>query len=73
MPNLMPPPHPGETILDDVLKPLNMSVNWLAKPRPAVVVQSNLFNGTHSSVVVCPIAGHLEDAPFFAFLCLPGE
>src|SRR5205823_13790725 len=31
MPNLIPPPHPGETILEDVLKPLNMSVNRLAK------------------------------------------
>jgi mRNA interferase MazF len=35
------------------------------KPRPAVVVQSDLFNGTHSSVVVCPITSHLEDAPLF--------
>ena len=35
------------------------------KPRPAVVVQSGLFNGTHSSVVVCLITSHLEDAPLF--------
>ena len=35
------------------------------KPRPAVVVQSDLFNGTHSSVVVCLITTHLEDAPLF--------
>jgi mRNA interferase MazF len=35
------------------------------KPRPAVVVQSDLFNGTHSSVVVCLITSHLEDAPLF--------
>ena len=35
------------------------------KPRPAVVVQSGLFNGTHSSVVVCPITSHPEDAPLF--------
>lgn len=27
----IPPPHPGETILEDVLKPLNLSVNRLAK------------------------------------------
>lgn len=27
----IPPPHPGETILEDVLKPLGMSVNQLAK------------------------------------------
>jgi mRNA interferase MazF len=35
------------------------------KPRPAVVVQSDLFNGTHSSVAVCLISSHLEDAPLF--------
>jgi mRNA interferase MazF len=35
------------------------------KPRPAVVVQSDLYNGTHPSVVVCLITSHLEDAPLF--------
>jgi len=35
------------------------------KPGPAVVVQSDLFNGTHSSVAVCLITSHLEDAPLF--------
>ena len=35
------------------------------KPRPALVVQSELFNGTHSSVAVCLITSHLEDAPLF--------
>jgi mRNA interferase MazF len=30
-----------------------------------VVVQSDLFNGTHSSVAVCLITSHLEDAPLF--------
>jgi mRNA interferase MazF len=35
------------------------------KPRPAVVVQSDLFNGTHASIVVCLITSHLEDAPLF--------
>ena len=35
------------------------------KPRPAVVVQSDLFNGTHSSVVVCLITSRTEDAPLF--------
>ncbi len=29
------------------------------------MVQSDLFNGTHSSVVVCLITSHLEDAPLF--------
>lgn len=31
MPALIPPPHPGETIREDVLKPLGLSVNQLAK------------------------------------------
>jgi mRNA interferase MazF len=35
------------------------------KPRPAVVVQSDLLNGTHSSVAVCLITTHLQDAPLF--------
>jgi mRNA interferase MazF len=35
------------------------------KPRPAVVVQSDLFNDTHSSVAVCLITSRLEDAPLF--------
>jgi len=32
------------------------------KPRPAVVVQTDLVNDTHSSVVVCPVTSHLQDA-----------
>ena len=35
------------------------------KPRPALVVQSDLFNPTHASVVICPITSHLVDAPLF--------
>jgi addiction module HigA family antidote len=32
MPRFMiPPPHPGETIKEDILEPLEMSVNQLAK------------------------------------------
>lgn len=31
MPKLISPPHPGETILEDILKPLGMSANQLAK------------------------------------------
>ena len=31
MPHIIPPPHPGETIREDVLEPLNLSVNQLAK------------------------------------------
>lgn len=35
------------------------------KPRPAVVVQSDLFNDTHASIVICPITSHLVDATLF--------
>ena len=31
MPNPLPPIHPGETLREDVLDPMNMSVNQLAK------------------------------------------
>ena len=43
------------------------------KPRPAVVVQSDLFNGTHSSVAVCLITSHLEEAPLFRIPILAGK
>jgi mRNA interferase MazF len=33
--------------------------------RPAVVIQSDLFNATHASVVVCPITPHLVETPLF--------
>jgi mRNA interferase MazF len=32
------------------------------KPRPAVVVQSDLFNPTHASVTLCPLTGDLKEA-----------
>jgi len=35
------------------------------KPRPVVVVQSDLFNGTHESVVVCPISSNITGLSLF--------
>jgi len=35
------------------------------KPRPVLVVQSNLFNETHPSVTVVPLSGTIIDAPVF--------
>lgn len=35
------------------------------KPRPAVVLQSDFFNPTHASIVICPITTHLIEAPLF--------
>jgi len=41
------------------------------KPRPAVVIQSDLFNPTHSSLVICPITSHLLDTPLFRLTLKP--
>jgi mRNA interferase MazF len=38
---------------------------YTGKPRPALVVQSELFNPTHSSVTLCPITSDCVDAPCF--------
>jgi mRNA interferase MazF len=43
------------------------------KGRPALVVQSDAFNPTHASVVVCPITSHLIDAPLFRIPLRPGQ
>ena len=43
------------------------------KPRPALVVQSDLFNETHASVTVCPITSTLVDAPLFRVSVRPAR
>jgi mRNA interferase MazF len=43
------------------------------KPRPAVVLQSDLFNATHASVTVCPITSHRVDAALFRVTLKPSE
>jgi len=35
------------------------------KPRPALVIQSDLFNEAHPSVVLLPITSHLIETPLF--------
>ena len=45
---------------------------YTGKPRPAVVVQSDLFNPTHASITVCPITPDCIDAPLFRITVLPG-
>lgn len=35
------------------------------KPRPAVVLQADLFNATHASVTLCPATSHRLEAPLF--------
>jgi mRNA interferase MazF len=41
------------------------------KPRPVLVVQSDLFNETHPSVTVVPITSTLLDAPIFRVIVEP--
>src|SRR5262245_33400279 len=36
-----------------------------AKPRPAVIVQTDAFPQSHASVVVCQMTSHIVDAPDF--------
>ena len=43
------------------------------KPRPAVVIQSDLFNPTHASITVCPITSHLIEAPLFRLSFVPNK
>jgi mRNA interferase MazF len=35
------------------------------KPRPALIIQSDLFNETHASVTIVPVTSTLVDAPIF--------
>jgi mRNA interferase MazF len=38
---------------------------YSGKPRPALIVQADVFNDTHARVTVCPITSHLIKAPSF--------
>ena len=44
----------------------------LGKPRPALVIQSDLFNA-HPSVVILPVTSELRDAPLFRIAVNPGD
>jgi len=43
------------------------------KPRPCVIVQSDLFNATHASVLVCLLTTELIDAPLFRLTVTPSR
>lgn len=43
------------------------------KPRPAVVVQADLFNEAHPSVTVLPLTSTIVDAPLFRITVDPGR
>lgn len=44
----------------------------LGKPRPALVIQSDLFDA-HPSVTILPVTSELHDAPLFRISVNPGE
>ena len=46
---------------------------YTRKPRPAVIVQADLYNPTHSSLTLCPITSDCVDAPLFRVTLPPGE
>ncbi len=46
---------------------------YTGKPRPALVIQSDLFNPTHASVTICPITTDVVDAALFRVTLPPGE
>ena len=37
----------------------------LGKPRPALVIQSDLFNAVHTSVTLLPVTSEIRSAPLF--------
>ena len=41
------------------------------KPRPAVIVQSNFFNDTHASILVCPCTSTEIETPVFRIHVTP--
>lgn len=41
------------------------------KPRPAVVIQSDLINETHNSMAILPFSSNIVDAPLFRLTVEP--
>ena len=46
---------------------------YTGKPRPALVVQSDIYNPTHPSVSVCLISTDFTEASLFRIAVAPGE
>lgn len=45
----------------------------LGKPRPALVIQSDLFNETHPTLTVLPVTSDIRSAPLFRVTVEPTE
>jgi mRNA interferase MazF len=50
-----------------------ISTGDYGKPRPAVIVQSDLFNETHASIIVCLMTSELHNAPLFRINVQPNK
>jgi len=50
----------------------NLSGDY-GKTRPAIIIQSDLFNPTHSSIIICPVTSSLVDAPLFRLEINPSK
>jgi mRNA interferase MazF len=46
---------------------------YTGKPRPAIIVQNDVFNRAHASLTICPITSDCVDAPLFRIALPPGE
>lgn len=45
--------------------------DYSGKPRPFLVVQSDVYNQSHASISLCPITSHLANDPFFRIALHP--
>ena len=45
----------------------------LGKPRPALIIQSDLFNETHPTVTLLPVTGEIRSAPLFRITVEPSD
>jgi mRNA interferase MazF len=43
------------------------------KPRPALVIQADLFNNVHSSITIVPLSSTIVDAPLFRITLDPSR
>lgn len=47
------------------LNKVSTALGDYGKPRLAVIIQENLFNDTHASILVCLLTTDIQDAPLF--------
>ena len=61
--------HRLEVVRGDVV--VGSTPGDYGKLRPALVIQSDFFNATHASIVICPITSYLLNAPLFRISVQP--